>query len=101
MPVFREARPEARQRLITTSKGFQQRQVYRDTLSQLENGKEVEVEPEAGETLRKIKVNVRRAANEVGVSVGYGETEDGTLLVWREAARQRRARRGRPPKAAE
>ena len=98
MPVFHEAGPEARQRLISTSKGYQQRQVYRDMLSRLEDGREVEVEPEAGESIRKIKVNVRRSANEVGVGVAYGETQDGTLLVWKEAARVRRARRGRPAK---
>src|SRR5947207_864969 len=101
MPVFHEAGPEARQRLISTTKGFQQRQVYRDMLSQLEDGRDMEVQPEAGETIRKIKVNVRRSANEVGVNVGYGETQDGTLLVWKEAPRQRRARRGRPRKTAE
>jgi hypothetical protein len=101
MPVFHEVGPEARQRLISTSKGFQQRQVYRDMLSQLGDGREVEVEPEAGETIRKIKVNVRRAANEVGANVAYGETQEGTLLVWKEAPRERRGRRGRPRKTAE
>ena len=101
MPVFHEAGPEARQRLISTSKGFQQRQVYRDMLSQLGEGKEVEVEPEAGETIRKIKVNVRRSANEVGINISYGETQDGTLLVWKAAPRERGRRRGRPRKAAE
>jgi len=101
MPVFHDAGPEARQRLISTSKGFQQRQVYRDMLGRLEDGKDIEVQPEAGETIRKIKVNVRRSANEVGVDVAYGETQDGTLLVWKAAPRQRRGRRGRPPKTAE
>jgi hypothetical protein len=101
VPVFREARLEARDRLIKTSKGHQERQVYRDMLGRLEDGKDMEVQPEAGETIRKIKVNVRRSANELGVNVAYGETQDGTLLVWKEAARQRRARRGRPPKATD
>ena len=35
MPVFREAGPEAKERLVRTSKGYQQRQVYRDHLSLL------------------------------------------------------------------
>ena len=93
MPVFRDVGPEARDRLIKTSKGFQQRQVYRDMLSQLGDGKEVEVEPEAEETIRKIKVNVRRAANELGMDIVYGETADGTLLVWRQDSERRRRRR--------
>ena len=101
MPIFKDVGPEARGRLVSTSKGFQQRQVYRDMLSRLEDGREVEVEPEAGETIRKIKVNVRRSANEVGISIGYGETQDGTLLVWKAAPRERGRRQGRPRKSAE
>src|SRR5881398_3624370 len=101
MPVFREVEPEARQRLIRTSKGFQQRQVYRDMLGRLDDGKDIEVQPEAGETIRKLKVNVRRSANEVGINVGYGETQDGTLLVWKQAPRESGRRRGRPRKSAE
>ena len=101
MPVFREVGPEAKQRLRQTSKGFQQRQVYRDNLSNLAEGKFWEVQPEADETLRKIKVNVRRAANELNMNVRYGETHEGTLLVWSEPKSERTGRRGRPRKSAE
>ena len=99
MPQFTEAGPEARQRLVQTSKGFQQRQIYRDNLSKLTEGKNFEVRPEGDETLRKLKVNVRRAANELGINVRYGETTDGTLLVWSEPGRERTGRRGRPRKS--
>ena len=101
MPVFREAGPEARQRLLQTSKGFQQRQIYRDNLSMLGEGRIWEVQPEGDETLRKLKVNIRRAANELNMNVRYGETTEGTLLVWSETPRERSGRRGRPRKVAE
>jgi hypothetical protein len=101
MPVFREAGPDAKQRLLKTSKGFQQRQIYRDNLSKLGEGKIWEVQTEGDETVRKLKVNIRRAANELNMNVRYGETADGTLLVWGEAAREKVARRGRPRKANE
>lgn len=101
MPVFREAGPEAKGRLKQTSKGFQQRQIYRENLSKLTEGKFWEVQPEGDETLRKLKVNIKRAANELNINVRYGETHEGTLLVWNEAARERTSRRGRPRKNAE
>ena len=93
MPVFKEVGPEARQRLKRTNKGYPDRQVYRDVLSQLGDGKDIEVQPEAGETIRRIKVNVRRAANELSMDIVYGETADGTLLVWRQDSRRRRRQR--------
>jgi hypothetical protein len=99
MPVFHDAGPEAKGRLMTTSIGYQQRQVYRDNLGKLSEGQICEVEPETGETLRKLKVNVRRAANELDMNVRYGETREETLLIWSEAPRERR-RRGRPRKVA-
>jgi hypothetical protein len=99
MPVFHDAGPNAKARLMATSKGFQLRQVYRDNLGKLSEGQIWEVEPESGETLRKLKVNVRRAANELNMNVRYGETHEGTLLIWSEAPRER-GRRGRPRKVA-
>jgi hypothetical protein len=50
MPVFHEAGPDAKARLMATSKGFQQRQVYRDNLGKLSEGQIWEVEPESEET---------------------------------------------------
>ena len=101
MPIFREVGPEARQQVLRTSKGYQQRQIYRDNLSKLGEGQVWEVQPESDETLRKLKVNVRRAANELGINVAYGDTAEGTLLVWREAPREIGRRRGRPRRANE
>ena len=97
MPIFQQAGPEARERLARVSKGFQLRQVYRDHLSQLTDGNKLwEIRPEEGENLRRLKVNVRRAANELNLDARYGETNEGTLLVWREEGRARK--RGRPRK---
>src|SRR5689334_12209576 len=98
--MFREAGPDAKLRLVNRSRGFQQRQVYRDYLARLGDGQQWELEPEEGETLRWLKVNTRRAANELGLNIRYGETNEGTLLVWQEAPREQSGRRGRPRKVA-
>lgn len=95
VPVFREAPPEAKQRVLSTGKGSQQRQIYRENLTKLSEGKVLEIQPEGEETLRKLKVNVRRAANELNIPVSYGETSEGTLLVWSEPQQERGGRRGR------
>jgi hypothetical protein len=42
----------------------------------------LELEPDAGESLRKLRLNVKRAAKEVGREIEHGESETGTLLVW-------------------
>jgi hypothetical protein len=66
-------------------------------LSQVGGGKTFEVRPDQGEGMRKLKVNISRAAKELGLEdIQYGETEDGVLLVWSEDGQTRRARRGRP-----
>ena len=92
MPVFTEVGPEARERLVRKSRGYQDCSAYREMLSQVGGGRMMEVRPEDGEGVRKLKVNVRRAANEMKLEdIQYGETEDGALLVWAEQ-RPRRAR---------
>ena len=93
MPVFTEVGPEARERLVRKGgRGDQDRSAYREMLSHVGGGKTFELRPENGESTRKLKVNVRRAANEMKLEdIQYGETEDGALLVWAEQ-RQRRAR---------
>jgi CHAD domain-containing protein len=55
--------------LINQSKGFQQRAIYRDHLSQLNDGVRWEIQPD-DETLHKLKVNVRRAATAFCLKVG-------------------------------
>jgi hypothetical protein len=101
MPIFNVATPDATLRLVNQSKGFQQRAIYRDHLAELNTGMIWEIEPEEDETLRKLKVNVRRAANELNLNVRYGDTAEGTLLVWKEASSDRKGTRGRPRKSAE
>ena len=99
VPVFREVGPEARERLVKKSKGYQDRAVYREMLSRMGGGRTFEVRPDEGETLRRMRGNIRRAANEMGLeNIRYGETEDGALLVWGEDGQGRRGRRGRPRK---
>ncbi len=100
MPIFTEVGSEARERLVKKSKGYEQRQVYRDMLGQVGGGKTFELKPEGDETLRRLKGNVRRAANELErQDIRYGETEDGALLVWCDTSQPRSTgRRGRPRK---
>jgi hypothetical protein len=95
MPTFQEVDAEARGRLTKKTKGYQEREVYRGTLANLANGQTLEVRPDEGESLRKIKVNLRRASNELGINVTYGETEEGTVLVWKEERQRIRRPRQR------
>jgi hypothetical protein len=60
-----------------------------------------EIQPEGDETLRKLKVNVRRAANELNLNIRYGDTADNTLLVWKQAPSEKRETRRRPKKSTE
>src|SRR3954468_9209213 len=99
MPIFNVAAPDAKLRLVKQSKGFQHRAVYRDHLAQLSDGMSWEIQPEDDETVRKLKVNVRRAANELDLNIRYGDTAEGTLLVWKEAPSERKGSRGRPRKS--
>lgn len=101
MPIFNVAVPDAKLRLVNQSKGFQQRAVYRDHLSQLSDGMSWEIQPEGDESLRKLKVNVRRSANELNLNIRYGATAENTLLVWKEAPSERKGSRGRPRKNAD
>lgn len=78
-------------RLADTSNGHRYRQPFRDALQALQPGATLELSPEGGESLRKLKVNLRRSANEINVSIAYGETSDGTVLVWLKEARKTRA----------
>ncbi|HEX3244273.1 MAG TPA: hypothetical protein VHX16_02605 [Chloroflexota bacterium] len=87
--------PEAKQRLRNVGKGYVERQPYREAISKLVGDQNIEVEPESGETLRKLKLMVRRAARENGQEIDYGVTVQDTLLVWIAQPKQRR-RRGRP-----
>lgn len=87
--------PEAKSRLRNVGKGFLDREPYREAIRGLVGDQNIEVEPESGETLRKLKLMVRRAAREVDQEIDYGVTQQDTLLVWIAKPKQRR--RGRPP----
>ncbi len=94
MPKFKTVGPEGRSRLVSGGKGDQERQAYREAVTSLSDQQLVELEPEDGETLRQLRVRVRRAAKDVGRDIKYGETTEGTLLVWlAEPVRRRRRRR--------
>jgi hypothetical protein len=96
MPTFHEVDTEARRRLAKKTRGYQEREIYRGALATLADGRTLEVRPDEGESLRKIKVNLRRSSHELGIDVTYGETEEGTVLVWKEEPQRiRRPRRRR------
>ena len=96
MPRFTQIGPEARSRLISGGKGYQERAPFREAVANLSGDGMVEIEPEQGERLQAIRVRLRRAAKEVGRQVQVGETQEGTLLVWlAEETSRRRGRRRR------
>lgn len=68
---------------------------YREAVDRLAGPGVIELTPDEGETLRKLKLLVSRAAREAGKAVVYGETPEGTLLVWLKASR-RQPRRTQP-----
>jgi hypothetical protein len=98
MPKISTARADARTRLKTGGgQGYQNREPYRQAIQDLSRDRMIELEPDEGESLRKIRVNLARAAKEVGKEVRSGETQEGTLLVWlAEPSRRRRRQRGAP-----
>jgi hypothetical protein len=53
----------------------------------------IELVPDAGESMRSLKLNVTRAAREVNRHVSHGESETGTLLVWLERPKPTRRRK--------
>lgn len=59
---------------------------YREAVSNLTPDKALELEPELGESLRKLRINITRAAMAVGRTIAHGESDSGTLLVWLQGA---------------
>ncbi len=101
MASIRKVDATAKRRLKNQSKGYQEREPYRAALQELRPDGLLELVPDTGETLRKIKLSLARAAKEVGRSVGYGETTENTVLAWlKDSDGTQRKRRGRRPKAA-
>jgi hypothetical protein len=98
MPQITTVSLEARDRLVKRTPGFDARATYRQAIANLSADRALELEPDEGETLRKLKLNVARAAKETNRQVAYGESDSGTLLVWLEEARKpRRRRQARQP----
>jgi hypothetical protein len=97
MAQFREVDISAKQRVKQRTKGYQEREPFRQAVGSLTADKVIEIAPESGESLRKLKLNVARAAKEVTRNVSYGETTDNTIIVWLAdgdgAQKRRRARR--------
>jgi len=85
------------QRWLGLSQGFVARsQPYRQAILSLASDATVEPIPDEGESLRKLKLLTNRAAREIGRNVKYGETQEGSLLIWlanQEATPQKRRRR--------
>lgn len=100
MPQIRQQDATAKNRLKQRTKGFQEREPYRQAIGTLSADNTVELTPEDGESLRKIKLNLARAAKETGLAIGYGETRDNSVLAWLTNGEAPRRRRGRPRKIA-
>jgi hypothetical protein len=92
MPAFEGTQPDAGQPLVKPSRGFHQRAVYREHLASLGPGMTLEIAPEGAESLRKLKVNVTRAAHELNLTIGYGSTAEGTEAPSEQAASRGRSR---------
>jgi hypothetical protein len=79
------------------TKGYQEREPFRQAITELTLDSAIEVTPDSGESLRKLKLNLARASKEVTRNIGYGETGDNTVLVWLDEGntgqKRRRARR--------
>jgi hypothetical protein len=95
-------RDEAMRRVRRGRPGADDRAPLREAIANLTTERMLELEPDEGETMRKLKLTVTRAVKEVNRAVGYGESESGTLLVWLEAKprRRRRSRQGRTATSA-
>ena len=95
MPEIRNAGPEARARLTKRSPAEIEREPIRQAIRDLRGDQTLELIPDAGETMRKLKMLATRAGKAAGRAIKYGETHDGSLLVWLADAPNGRRRRRR------
>jgi len=96
MVKINEVGTAARARLVPRgagAEGYRLRAPIREAIAKLEGEQLLELEADAGESLRHVKLVSRRAAKEVGKDIQYGDTEQGTLLVWLAQPTTRRTRR--------
>src|SRR5215212_4195831 len=89
----------ARNRLKDRTPGYDARAPYREAITNLTDGRALELTPEASESMRKLRLNINRAAKEVNRLVNYGVRTEGTLLVWLQD-KPKKTRGPRKPKAA-
>ena len=100
MAQIREVDVSAKQRVKQRTKGYQEREPFRQAISELTPDSAIEVTPEGGESLRKVKLNLARASKEVNRSIGYGETGDNAIVAWLDEGNTgQKRRRGRRPAA--
>ncbi|MGE3272502.1 MAG: hypothetical protein AB7P40_27400 [Chloroflexota bacterium] len=81
MARFREVDIAAMQRVKQRTKGYQEREPFRQAVANLTPDTAIELVPENGESLRKLKLNLARAAKEVGRNISYGETNDSMIVA--------------------
>ncbi len=104
VPQFRQAGPEARARVAKRSPADRERAPIREAIRDLRGDRTIELIPDAGESLRRLKTLATRAATEAGRAIRYGETQEGSLLVWLaddESDGRRRRRRSMADPAAQ
>jgi hypothetical protein len=93
MAQFRKVEATAKQRVKQRTKGYQEREPFRQAISELTPDNAIEVTPDNGESLRKVKLNLARAAKEVNRNIGYGETGDNAVVVWLDEGNSGQKRR--------
>src|SRR5947208_661271 len=78
---------EAKNRLRGRTPGYAGRAAYREAIANLTDTRALELTPEAGESTRRMRLNLSRAATEVNRQIAYGLNDEGNLIVWLEAAK--------------
>jgi hypothetical protein len=96
MPIFRTVDLQARNRVLKRVPGYEARAPYRDAIRSLEKGQVIELHPDTGESVRKLKSYLVHAAREVGRDITYDDTDEGTVVAWLSDVARRRRRRKQP-----
>ena len=81
-----DANVPAHERRVQSTRDYEERQSLREAIANLTGDRAIELAPEHGESLRRLKLNLARAAQEVGRTIGYGETSDGKIVAWLDEA---------------
>jgi hypothetical protein len=84
---------ESAKKRLKSNKRYQEREPFRMAVASLTPEKVIELAPEGGESLRKLKLDLARAAKEVGRNIAYGETTDDKLIAWLAKANGKGQRR--------